>query len=139
MSTFIDTADYYTYIEQRTFEQVTENNNVFINDAEDTAIVIIKDALYQYYKVDDIFLLIGTNRPRQVVRWVIVLAVYFLYERIPDAATPQRVIDNYKEVMETLDKIAIGKKSINLPASLKTDSSEPTTRFRWGSETKRSH
>lgn len=139
MSNFIDKADYLIYIEERRLDQITESNATFLDVAETTAETIIKDALYQWFKVDDIFSTTGTNRPAQVIRWMVTISVYFLYKRVPDSAIPERVTKDYDEVIDMLKQIELGKRSIRLDPELKVDNETPITRFRGGSNPKRSH
>jgi hypothetical protein len=67
---------------------------------------------------------------------------YFVYQRVPDRQIPDRILQNYKETKETLIAIDRGRQSTALP--LRTDlpdaeGGSPAHRFRWGSQTPRSH
>lgn len=137
MSTYITQDDYLPMITDKRLTQVIESDTVLLDYAELTAISIVRDALHVLYDVDAIFSLTGTNRHPQVVRWCVTLALYFLYERVPDAVTPDRVKDNYTLTLETLEGIEDAKKSVDLPR--KTVDDETVTKFRWGSQPPRGH
>ena len=51
---------------------------------------------------------------------------------------PDRVVKDYDDCMETLEKISDGKKNVDLPSLLDDEEAIITTR-RWGSQTARSH
>lgn len=138
MSTFITQDDYLPRIQETRLLQILQDDTTLLDDAEQTAITILKDALHSRYDVDQIFALIGAARPKQVVRWAISLILYFIYERVPDRATPPRVIKNYDDTMAYLLEIEDGKKSVDLPRLLKEDD-KPVSKFRWGSEARNEH
>jgi hypothetical protein len=138
MSTWITADDYKVKITDNRLNMIIEADSALLDDAESTAIAIIKDALYPYYDIDTIFTTAGTLRPAQVVRWVVSMSLYFLYERIPDKLVPDRVVQNYQDTKETLFQISDGKHSINLPRAV-DEEGETKSKFRWGGETKRLH
>ena len=140
MSSFITQADYLTYIRDANLTRLIEGNAALLEDAEATAIATVRDSLFQYYKVDDLFALTGAARPKQVVRWVVTLALYYLYERLPAAVMPDRAKSNYDQVTTWLGQIEDGRKSLDLPHELKSDGETSTSKFRWGfGEAARSH
>lgn len=138
MSTYITAGDYLPRIQDAKLQQIIQSDSTILDEAEQSAIVIVRDALHTRYDVDAIFALTGNNRHLQVVRWVITLALYFLYERVPDRVTPPRVIKNYDDTLAYLLEIEDGKKSVDLPRRLNPDA-EPLTKFRYGSETRQEH
>ncbi|HMN90251.1 MAG TPA: DUF1320 family protein [Saprospiraceae bacterium] len=138
MSNFIVTTDYKPYVRDAHLTMIIDNDNVALESAELTAIQTVKDALHQWYDVDAIFSASGSNRPSQVLRWCIVLAIYYLYERVPDKLTPERVVKNYDDAIEMLRDISDGKLSVNLPRKTSSDGAV-TTKFRWGSVRAREH
>jgi hypothetical protein len=83
----------------------------------------------------------GANRNQALLRWVKCLVLYYLYERIPDALVPERVIKNYDDTMEMLNKISDGKMNCTLAQLQESDTdgnAEPLTKTRWGSQPVRS-
>lgn len=133
--------DFKPYIQEKDLKQICEvidltNAQPLFDIVEATAKQVIKDHLYSMYDTTVIFNNLGTYA--QVKRWLIVLCIYYLYERIPDKLVPERVVKNYDDTLEHLYKISDAKLSINLPHLTNEDASIKT-KFRWGSVTKKSH
>lgn len=138
MSNFITASDYKMKITDNRLNMIIESDNSLLDDAELTAIAVVKDFLYSRYDVDTIFGTTGAARPRQVVRWCINIALYYIYERIPDKLTPDRIKDNYDYTLSVLLDISDGKKAVDLPHKVDSDS-VPVSKFRWGSQNQRLH
>lgn len=138
MSNYIQKDDYYYKIRGTRLDQILKDDDSLLDNAEDAAIQVVKDALHSRYDIDTIFSKTGANRDQQVLRWISTIVLYYVYERINDKVVPQRVIDNYDETMEFLKELEKGKRSTQLPRITKEDG-KPKSIFRWGSNTKRSH
>ncbi len=138
MSAFIEKADYLLNITDHRINQIIEDTDAILDDAEDTAIAVVKDALKARYDVDSIFATVGAARPKNVMLWVKRLAIYYIYDRIPDDLVPERVVKNYNEVMDHLEAISDGKRSVDLPILIDADGNK-STKFRYGSQPARSH
>lgn len=136
MSTYIDRADYLPKIRDNRLTQAINNNNTILDTAESTAIQVVRDSLHSRYDVDAIFTKTGTARDKQVVRWVCNIVLYFIHERLPDKLIPAHIIDNYTDTTEMLKMLEDGKRSSELPRITKSDNT-PVTKFRWGSNKKR--
>lgn len=138
MSNWISSTDYKDMVRDNQLQQIINADTTLLDSVELTAIQVVKDALHQWYNTDEIFGTNGTNRPRQVLRWCIVLAVYYLYERVPDKLVPPRVNENYNQTVEMLRDVSDAKVSLNLPLKQNAES-ENVTKFRWGSQIARGH
>lgn len=136
MSNWITSADYLANITNDRLQMIIEGESGRLDEAELTAIAVVKDALFQWYDTDTIFATTGSNRPRQVVRWCVNLALFYLYERVPDKLVPERVVQNYERTLATLQDIEDGKKAVDLPKET-DDDGENVNKFRWGSQTAR--
>lgn len=141
MSTFITDADYLVHIKDVRLQQMIEGNAILLTNAEDTAIAEITDALYSRYDTEYLFALTGEARPKQLVRWVLNIALYYLHERLPERLIPDRVLKNYDETKKYLGEIEDGKKSTNLRRLEQTDGAQTDagTKFKWGSRPARTH
>lgn len=139
MSTYITSDDYSPYIRDSRLTQLIDATPGLLDEVEGTAIAVVADALYSRYDTDTIFAATGTDRHPQVVRWVLVIALYYLHERLPDRLIPERVVKNYDDVMRYLTDIEDGKKSTNLPLLDPPDGYAQVSKFRWGSRQARSH
>ena len=80
----------------------------------------------------------GENRNAAMVRWMTVLTLYFLYQSIPDDEIPERVRENYEDVLKEIDRVAAGKDNSTLLPVL-DNHGKPLTVFRWSSNPRRSH
>jgi hypothetical protein len=138
MSTFITDDDYLLYKRQAIINQLTDTTSTLLDTAESTAIAVIKDALHSRFDTNAIFATTGANRPAQVVRWGVILVLYYVYQRVADAVVPQRVLDDYDEVLGILKAISDGKMSVDLPR-LTDDEDKPKSKFRGGSQPTRTH
>lgn len=138
MSNWITQADYGYKITDDRLNQIIESETDYLDQAETTAVQVVRDHLYQKYDVDTIFGTSGGNRAPQVLRWCVNLALYYLHERIPDRLVPERVTLNYERTLEELLDISDGKRAAELPHNEDADE-HPTTKFRWGSGTAREH
>lgn len=136
MSNWITSADYLQKITNDRLQQIIEGNTDRLDEAETTAVAVVKDALFQWYDTDSIFATTGSDRPAQVVRWCVNLALFYLYERVPDKLVPERVVQNYEQTLATLQDIEDGKKSVDLQKKT-DDDGENVNKFRWGSQTAR--
>lgn len=77
------------------------------------------------------------------------IGLYFIYQRADDEQIPEKVIKNYDDAMDDLEKISIGKKAIDLPAKVDTTgaatggeegaATSGTGLRRLGSQAKRTH
>jgi Protein of unknown function (DUF1320) len=136
---FIEAQDYKTYIRDQNLQRLIEGDATLLEQAQDIAIDTISTSLMLYYDAATVFAATGADRSKVVVRWVAVLSLYYLYERLPATIMPDRVRDNYKEVMGWLTLIERGDKPANLPTITVAPGTEPATKFRWGSQTARTH
>lgn len=138
MSNYIERTDYDARIRGKRLDQLTNNTPAILDNAEETAIQVVSDALHVLYDTDAIFAKRTTARDKQVVRWVCTLTMYFIYERLPDTLIPEYIVNNYDETMQYLKELEKGLRSTQLPK--REDATGKTkTRFRWGSYKKRSH
>lgn len=133
---FITADDYKAAIKETNLTRMLDNDTAAREDAEATAIATIRDSLFSRYDTDVIFGSEGDDRPKQVVRWVIVLSLYYLYERLPQTMMPDRIKNNYEQLLGWLVDIEDGKKALDLPRRTQADADGtqvPITKFRHGS------
>jgi Protein of unknown function (DUF1320) len=139
MSAFIEQADYLPYIKDTRLLQMLEQNTTILDDAEETAQAVVNDALYSRYNVQRIFLYTGADRPKQVVRWCVMLVLYYLHQRLPDRLMPERLGKDYDDTLQVLSEIEDGKKATNLPLLPPPDGHAQISKFKWGSNAPRPH
>lgn len=96
------------------------------------------DPLRVKYDIDGELDKNGDNRNITLVRMVVNITAYYVYNTVVDDEIPQRIIDNWKHELATIEKIASGKMNSTLD-SLTDDDGNSVTVFRWNSNPKRSH
>lgn len=135
-------TDLLVQIKSERLNQVIDEDDTILDDAEASAIAIVKDALYARFDTEGIFETTGDERPAQVIRWIRAIMLYDIAGRLPEKMVSARVIKNYDDVMGILTDIEDGKKNTNLPVAERIDTEGVTsarTKFRWGSNAKRVH
>lgn len=150
MSNFISKAEYKyhirTYRLNQILESLDEADDVILDNAEGEAMGVIRKHLGTRYDMDVELAKSGDSRSKVLLRYIKVLVLYFIYERVPDDSVPERVVKNYDEVMKALEKIEDGDAHIpglapiTVPDSNSSSGeSTPFTKRRWGSQTKRAN
>ena len=79
----------------------------------------------------------GTARNSVLVRIMVHITAYYLYNTVPDDEVPERITDNWKKELAIIEKMATGK--INSTLETLSLDGKTVTHFRWGSNKKRSH
>lgn len=135
---FITDDDYKKQIKEANLLAMIENDLPTREDAELSAISQVKDYLFELYDTDAIFSATGTDRHPYLVRCVINVVLYILYQRLPKRMVPELIQKNYDETLSYLERVNDGKIAADLPKVL-TSEDKPETRFRWGSADARSY
>lgn len=139
---FIDQTDLKSTIRDSRLQKIIDNDSTVFDQAASEAEAYVKNSLFQHYDTTTIFGTVAEGRPVLVVLWVKRIALYLIYQRIPDEEVPDRIIDNYEETIEYLKAVAAGDRAVDLPRRTETNESgepEKKTKFRWGSLPQRSH
>lgn len=144
MSNFIVYDDYKSFITVDRLEQLIKNDKSILTDAELYAASTIEDALFERYEIGQELAKVGANRNRTLKMWAIYLALYIIYQRLPESMIPKSVIKNHDDTIDNLEMVTAGKKSINIAVKLGPDLDgdgipDPETVRRWGSSKKRTH
>jgi hypothetical protein len=131
----IPDAKWLPYLRNNALQMLIQEDPSIRDTAEVTAIGIIQQHLEPRYKIeltnfqDDEF--------PQLTWWAISIALYHLYQRVPDKLVPERTIKNYDDTRADLAALADGSRETNLPLRTKADGSTHT-KFRYGGATPRS-
>lgn len=134
---YITNDDIKNTLRDARLTQIIDGDQDIVNDAVNTAIAMLTDALAPRYDTDAIFAATGAARHPQVVWWSLSYVTFFLYQRVPDKQIPQRVLDNYNEAKETLEAIERQERNTTLPIKTAQDGTQIPPKFRWGSERRR--
>lgn len=144
MSNFIEYDDYKSFITVQRLNQLIENDPAVLSEAEMYAASTLEDALFERYEIGTELAKVGANRNRTLKMWAIYLALYIIYQRLPESMIPKSVIKNHDDTIDNLEMVTSGKKSINITMKLGPDTDgdgipDPETVRRWGSSKQRSH
>jgi len=138
MSTFLLKTDYKGWLSESLIDQITGGDDTALETPELIAEQRIKDACSSKYAIDAEFSKTDSSRNMTLIRWMLSISCYFIYHDISDDDIPARVIKDYDDCCDELDKIASGKLSTSLDKLTEADGTN-TTLFKWGSDTPRSH
>ncbi len=135
---FLTETDFNSRLDSNIRNQITEGNQEVLDGAEQSAMAVIQDALSANYDLDYEFAKTGTDRHKNLIKWMLNLCIYFIYEKVPDTQVPERVVKNYNDTTKELQQLEAGKKNTTLQKLVNEDGSNPTV-FRWGSNKARTH
>ena len=124
-------------LDQITYDPVEPQVKIIDNalrKAESTIIHALSSPGYDYLTILG---KTGDDRDPTVLSWILSIAVYRLYKRIPDEQIPGSVVMEYRDTKETLKLISLGSISTALP-KLSTPEGRPKTKFRYGFDKRRS-
>ena len=151
---YLQKQDYQIRIRLDLLDILLENISEFAGgDAETPADILaaadkiatdtLRSKLGVLYNVVDELNKTGSDRNGYLISLAISIGLYEIYQRADDEEIPPKVIKNYNDAMDTLDNIANGKDSIDLPAKIDDDTNTPPGMGvglrRIGSAPKRSH
>lgn len=138
---FITEQDLNSKVGADILAQLKQGNN--IEDAELDAIGVVKDYLDALYDIDTELTKTGTDRHRVLVRYICILATYFIYEIVPDRSVPSRVVKDYNDTLADLVDLSKRKRQSSLPLNppdqKPNDQIFSSSVFRMGGNRKRSH
>jgi hypothetical protein len=136
---FLTINDFKLKLSTDILAQITGNDASINDDAENHAIGLINDAFSAKFDIATELAKTGSDRHANLLRWLLNLTVYFIYERIPDKQVPERVVKNYNDTIDEIVLIERGKRSTTLTPVVNETTGLKKTVFRWGSTEKRSH
>ncbi len=119
---YLEKSDYKIRIRTDLFnlllERITEGDETteleILEAANKRACDTISIKLSVLYTTDNEFAKIGNDRNGYLLGLAISIALYEIYQRADDEEIPEKIIKNYEDAMDELDKIASGKSPIGL-------------------------
>jgi phage gp36-like protein len=136
---FLTLNDLHVNIRAERLNQIVDEDAAILDDAEASALAMVKDALSSRYDVATIF--DQTDRPAQVIRWVRNIMLYDIAGRLPEKVVSERIVKNYDDTLQVLTDIEEGRKSTSLPLLNENTEGGASKKsvFRWGSNKPRKH
>lgn len=136
---FVTRTDIESSIREHALDQIIDENDAVLEFAIAEALAVIRNFMKgPGYDTNQIFSRVGTDRDYQVLGWAKYITLYKLYDRIPDAMVPERIIKNYDDCLTDLRRVSDGRLNLDLPRVVDAKG-RPKTKFRWGSVKRRSH
>lgn len=145
---YINKTDYTGRISMSLLDiLIAENAGQIIADTGKECEDIIRTFCGVLYKIDDELVKTGSDRNGYIMSLAKSIGLYFIYQRADDADIPEKIIKNYDDAMDDLEKISTGKKVLALPPLDEPDNggggedvpTGGTGLRRMGSQDKRSH
>ena len=130
MNSFFTPADYLVFITKSVLDKILRNTEAKLTDAERIAYGYIYAKLSSRFELDKESAKRGDERNSDLVRWMAVLAVYYLYQSIADMDIPERVRMNYEDVIAEIQRVASGKDSSSL-SPITTPEGKPRTKSKF--------
>ncbi len=135
---FLTTTDLTGIIGSNTLAQLRGAADANLETAEDLALSEL-DPLRANYDIDAELLKTTTSRNDMLVRMLVHITVYYLYNSVEDVDIPERVDENYRLQLKNIEKIATGKLSSTLDALTDDTTGLTKSNYRFGSDTARNH
>ncbi len=135
---FLTKNDFYIKLNPDILNNLTGGDDTILDKIENQAIAYVKDILGDKFLIDDELGKTDTQRNTSLIRWLLNLCLYYLYERTADLQIPDTIFKNYQDTINELERIVQGKLRTTLTPKILEDGNHKTF-FRWGSNPKRGH
>jgi len=90
------------------------------------------------YNIDAELAKTSTDRNKELLRMMVAITIYYLYNTVVDQEIPQRVVDNFDREVKNIKAISTGNQYTTIEAITETDGTTRTN-FRYGGDDPRSH
>lgn len=136
---FIEKTDYADAIREVVLDDITEELDSLLDDAEKKAIAYMKGYLNNRYDVAAIFAAEGDERHPVILMYAIDISIFFLHRRVSWRNTPKFRIDRHNEAKDWLQKVS--ELEINDPLLPLIEDEEDVSRqyVQFGSNPRRSN
>jgi phage gp36-like protein len=141
MSTFITKDDMQSLVKRYKLDQILEDDDSILDEAEKEAIAEVESYLFQTYDTTAEFAKVDDNRNTYLLTLCKRVTLWYVYQRIEDELIPERVEENYAATIATLETVQSGDRALKLDRLTETVGEEtvPKTKFRWGGNKRRTH
>lgn len=135
---FLQKADYLTFIDEAALEKICRHNAEKLSQAENYAYGYVFEKLSARYDIEEEISRPEEDRNPVLVRWMVVIAVYFLYQAVPDDEIPERVRLNFEDVTKEISRVGSGRENCTF-IQVTNKAGRAKTKFRWASNPRRTH
>ena len=133
---FLTIKDYLVFITEGVLKKIVRDNDTKLTDSERMAYGYIYEKLSGRFNIDLEIARRGEDRNPALVRWMAVLAIYYIYQSVPDEEIPERVRQNYEDAIAEIQRVASGKDNSTL-SPITDQSGEVRVRSRFYYEARR--
>jgi phage gp36-like protein len=133
---FLVTTDLNGIIGSNTLTSLRGVADANLDTAEDLALSEL-DPLYANFDIPGELLKSGSTRNDMLVRMLVHITVYYLFNAVEDVDIPERVDENYRMQIKNIKEIASGKLSSTLDTLTNDETGLPKSNYRWGSDAAR--
>lgn len=135
--TFLVDSDFSSFVSSDMLTAITTDQPVKMDECEKMAKGYINGYMTSRFNVAAELSKTGADRNDTLIRWMLSLSVYFLFNSLPDTEIPDRITKNYDDACKEIAEVSSGKRQSDI---LRIEEGGTTkTVFRWGSAPKRSH
>ena len=138
MNNFLTLPDYLVFITQGALQKILRDNETKLIDSERMAYGYVYEKLSASFNLDAEIQKREGNRNPALVRWMAVLAIYYIYQSVPDNEIPERVRLNYEDAIAEIQRVASGKDNSTLQPVTAADGTV-RSRSRFYYQPRRSH
>lgn len=125
---FLILTDFDGIINTNTLAQLVGLANADIDRAEDLAFSELSP-LYGRYNIPLELAKAGSARNKEMIRLLVHITAYYLYNKVQDDDIPERIIDNYRAQLGNVEKIAAGKMYTTITPLFNADQSVVSNRI----------
>jgi len=134
---FLTSTDFNGIISAASYNSLKGTADANINEAEKLALSELAP-LRGNYDINYELALSGTSRNAEVIRILVHIAAYYLYNTVEDVEIPERIDKNYDNQVKLIAKIAGGSVYSTIKPLLNEDST-PKSNYRFGSDAARNN
>lgn len=127
---FLQSTDFNGIIATSIYNQLKGTDSANVDKAELLAITELAP-LQARYNIPVELAKTGTSRNEELIRVLVHITAYYLYNVVEDDSIPERITTNYKNQVSNIEKIANGKLYTTLAPILNSDSTTKSV-YRFG-------
>jgi phage gp36-like protein len=111
---FIDKSDILNYIDEDTLDAITGSDDAIITSAISDSEELVSDYLKHRFIIADDLAKTAGDRNRSLVKCVVSLSIFNIFERLPSNVVPEARQESYDRAITWLKDIQKGTLDVNL-------------------------
>jgi len=135
---FLTDNDFKGIIGASTLASLRGAADANLNEAETLAISEL-DPLQAKYNIPVELAKSGSGRNAVMIRLMVHITAYYLYNTVEDNDIPDRITENYKTQVRDIEKFANGSKSCTLIPLIDETTNTPKSNYRFGGDAPRNN